>query len=440
MDTVNNSNVVAKSANSGTSQYEEKLLLPLPKWKVWYVMIIIFLLMFFDYTTRQAVAPLFPLIKKEFDLSDAQLGLISAVTQLAIGLLAIPLSYVIDRWRRGKMISLMAIVWSIASLFSGLASNFTMLLTGRAMLGVGEASYNSGAQTMIMATINRHRRATVTGFLFTGMVLGIAGGMVLGGWLGQSYGWRNTFMILAVPGIVLALLAWFIPDYKNQSKANEQGFSGAGFRATLAALITNKSVVTLTISAILVTFANYTVLTWFPTYLTRYADMNVATAGAMSGLVLLFGLVGMPLGGWLGDLVSRRNPKYKIIVIGISTLVAGVGQVFALWLNMWPLFILSTLGIFMLQPCQQILFQELVPSYQRASVYGFWFGVTLLLGSFPAPYVIGAISDATNLKVAFWVSAGVSTLAVFGYPLVYGFFNKDYAQARKKEQEVIAIT
>ncbi|MFA5079503.1 MAG: MFS transporter, partial [Dehalococcoidia bacterium] len=115
---------------------EEKLLLPLPKWKMWYVMVVLYVLYFLDFATRAVVSPMFPILKKDLGLSDAQLGWLSTIVLAMVGLLSIPLSYFIDRWRRGRMLSLMSIVWSIASFFSGLSANFTQLLVPRGILAV----------------------------------------------------------------------------------------------------------------------------------------------------------------------------------------------------------------------------------------------------------------------------------------------------------------
>ncbi|MFA5065238.1 MAG: MFS transporter [Dehalococcoidia bacterium] len=421
----------------GAGDTEEKLLLPLPKWKIWYIMVVIFILLFFDFATRVVVGPLFPLIKAEFNLTDAQLGLLNTVTLIMVTVLAMPLSYVIDRWRRGKMMSLMAIVWSLASLVSGLATNFGVLLTGRAALGVAEASYNSGGQTMIMATIKKRRRTTVTGFLYTGMMLGIAGGMALGGVLGAKYGWRNTLLILAVPGLLFGILAWFMPDFKNPAKS-AQG-AGAGIGAVLKSFVTNKSVMLMVIAYAFVNFLIYTTLSWLPTYLIRYDGMDIAKAGSMAGVVMVTALIAMPIGGWLGDMAARKSARTKILVILLATTIGTIADAFAVLFNFWPLFIVGALGVSTLIPPQQVSLQELVPAHQRASVFGFYYAGIFILGGLWAPFAVGAISDAVDLKTAFWVAIGIAAVAIIVYAFVYKSFNNDYFRARQQEQDAAAL-
>jgi len=125
-----------EAMNRPGEEAEEKLLLPLPTWKLWYTMIILYLLYFLDFATRAVISPMFPILKQEMGLSDTQLGWLSTIVLAMVSLLAIPLSYFIDRWSRSKMISLMSFVWSAGSFFSGLSNTFTQLLITRGYWGL----------------------------------------------------------------------------------------------------------------------------------------------------------------------------------------------------------------------------------------------------------------------------------------------------------------
>ena len=412
---------------------DEKLLLPLPGWKVWYVMVIIGILLFIDMATRNVVGPLFPLIKKEFNLLDSQLGLINTVVLIIVTVLAMPLSYLIDRWSRSKMASLMAIIWSIGSLVSGWASSFIVLLLGRGLLGVAEASYNSVGQTYIMAAVKKKFRATVTGFLTMGMTLGIAGGALLGGSLGSAYGWRNTLLILAIPGIIFGILAWFLPDYKSVVKTKSGTSSVVGFGTTLKELFKNKSVVLIVIGGGLVNYLVYTIISWLPTYLMRFKEMSMAQAGEMTGLVLVAGIVGAPLGGWLGDFAGRKNNRGKIVVIIVAAILTALSTFGGVLFDFWPLFILTVLFIYLLIPSAYVAIQELVPAHQRASAFGFYYSGVFILGVAWAPWAAGAISDATNLRISFWVAAAVVSVSIILFVATYYSYKGDYENARKRE-------
>jgi predicted MFS family arabinose efflux permease len=424
---------VHKATASGE---EEKLLLPLRKWQIWYVMIVVFILLVADFMTRLAIAPLFPLIKKEFDISDAQLGLLSTIVLVTVTICAIPLSYLIDRWRRGKMISLMALVWSLASLASGLASNYATLFASRATLGVAEASYNSAGQTMIMATIKKKFRMTMSGLLFTGMTLGSALGLALGGVLGARYGWRTTLMMLAIPGVIFGILAWFMPDYKNPPRGEKGSAGDVRFGQTFKQLLKNKTLLFIIIAYSFIMFIQYMGVTWMPMYLIRYLNMDMATAGTIAGVMGLVGIVAMPIGGWIGDVVARKGPRNKIVVIWFSTLLIVVAYGMAVLLNYWPLFLVSNIGLCLTIPLQQVAIQEVVPVNQRASAFGLYYAGIFILGGLWSPYVIGAISDAINLQAGFLAGIGWCCIALFLYPFAYKFFNNDYNLARQQETDL----
>jgi len=417
---------------------EEKLLLPLPKWKFWYVMIVLYVLYFLDFATRAVVSPMFPVLKAELGLSDAQLGWLSTIVLAMVGLLSIPLSYFIDRWRRGRMLSLMSIVWSVASFFSGLSVNFTQLLVTRGILGVGEASFNSGGQSLIMAMVKKARRATVTGLWTTATSLGMAFGMVIGGWVAVNMGWRMAFMVVAIPGIIFGILAWFMPDYKNRPK-DQNGAVGAAtmsFGSTMKAILTNKTAVALFISFGLLYYFLNTIVYWLPTYFNRYMGMDVTTAGSLTAVVMISALIGSPLGGWLGDLISRKNPANKMLLCWICVCLSIVCYVCAIIFNTWPLFFVVTFFSYMYIPAQHTASQEIVPFYLRASTYGVYIFCMFFLGGLWGPAVTGMVSDASNLQMGFWVNGGVAVLGSIGYFVTYKLFNKDYAKARKLEEGV----
>lgn len=414
---------------------DEKLLLPLPKWKLWYTMIILYLLYFLDFATRAVISPMFPILKKDLGLTDSQLGWLSTVVLAIVCVLAIPLSYFIDRWSRRKMISLMSIVWSAGSFFSGLSTNFTQLLLTRGILGVGEASFTSAGQAMIMATIKKARRATVTGIWTTASSLGMACGMLVGGFVATRYGWHAAFMAVAVPGLVLGILAWFLPDFKQQLQTGGPSSSSdkLSFNSIIRDLVRNKTLVSLCISFGLAYFFSNTIIYWLPTYFIRYMDMDVARAGAMTAGVLVTALLAAPLGGFLGDRISRKNPRNKILLCWISIIAALATFMLAIFLNFWMLFFIVTFFLFLFVPVQQIVCQEIVPFYQRATAYGVYVFCMFFLGGLWGPAVTGMISDAYNLQVAFWINGAVLLIASLGYLFMYRFYQADYTRARELE-------
>lgn len=419
---------------------DEKLILKLPAWKIWYMMVVLYILLMLDFATRTVISPMFPILKTELGLTDTQLGWLSTVVLAMVGLLSIPLSYVIDRWRRGKMISLMSIVWSIASFCSGLVTNFGQLVSARAVLGVGEASFNSAGQSLLMASIKKSRRATLTGIWTTASAVGTAIGMLIGGAVALKYGWRAAFMAVAIPGILFGILAWFIPDYKNQPRSASMQANGMtlSFGGIMKEFLKNKTLVTLFISFGLVYLFSMSIMYWLPTYFNRFMGMDVALAGTLTGAIMLTALIASPVGGLIGDRISKNQPRNKILLCWVCIIVSLIGFICAVLFNLWWLFFIVIFCQFAFIPVQHIVSQEVVPFYQRATAYGAYIFSMFFFGGLWGPALTGAISDAANLQTAFWVIGAVLLIASIGYLIMYRTFDADYYDARKKEEGVDA--
>ena len=131
----------------------------------WIVFLLTFGLLLSDYMSRQVLSAVFPFLKAEWALSDTQLGSLTSVVALAVGILAVPLSLLADRWGRVRAIVLMAVVWSVATAASAFAAGYDQLLLSRVFIGVGEAAYGSVGLAVVLAVFPAYRRAAFTGAL-----------------------------------------------------------------------------------------------------------------------------------------------------------------------------------------------------------------------------------------------------------------------------------
>ena len=159
-----------------------------------------------NYLDRQIFAILLQSIKVEMALSDTQLGLVSGLAfALFYTTFGLPLAYLADRANRKRLIIASLSLFSVMTYACGLAQNFWHLLLARAV-GIGEAGTNPASIAMISDMYPADRR-TPMAFFALGLNIGIFAAFFFGGWLAQNYGWRATFQIVAVPGLVLAVLA-----------------------------------------------------------------------------------------------------------------------------------------------------------------------------------------------------------------------------------------
>ena len=134
----------------------------------WVVFTLTFGLLLSDYMSRQVLSSVFPFLKLEWALTDTQLGALTSVVALTVGLLAVPLSLLGDRWGRVKSIVLMAVIWSLATAASAIAANYEQLMLARVFIGVGEAAYGSVGLAVVLAVFPAYRRASFTGAFMAG--------------------------------------------------------------------------------------------------------------------------------------------------------------------------------------------------------------------------------------------------------------------------------
>src|SRR6478735_2133013 len=147
----------------------------------WIVFALTFGLLLSDYMSRQVLSAVFPFLKTEWALSDSQLASLSSVVALMVGLLTLPLSLLADRWGRVRSLILMAVLWSIATLFCAVAANYEQLLAARFLVGVGEAAYGSVGIAVMLSVFAPRVHSTLSGAFMAGGSFGSVVGVSLGG-------------------------------------------------------------------------------------------------------------------------------------------------------------------------------------------------------------------------------------------------------------------
>ena len=179
-----------------------------------YIFILLFLLYFFDYVDRLVVTSLFPFIKADWGITDAQCGMLVSAVYWSIVIFTFPVSILVDRWSRKKSIGLIAIIWSLATAACAMTRNFSQLRAARMLIGIGEAGYAPGGTAMIAGLYPEEKRSRMMGIWNMSIPLGSAVGIALGGIIATHWGWRHAFGLVALPGLIVAILFFFVKDYK----------------------------------------------------------------------------------------------------------------------------------------------------------------------------------------------------------------------------------
>ncbi len=373
----------------------------------WLVFALSFGLLISDYMARQVLNAVFPLLKVEWSLSDAQLGLLSGIVAIMVGLLTFPLSLAADRWGRVRSLALMAILWSLATLLCAVAQSFEAMLIGRALVGIGEAAYGSVGIAVVISVFPARLRATLSAAFMAGGLFGQVLGVALGGAVAASHGWRTAFAVIGVAGLVLGLLyPIVVRERRIAALAGQAAPERVGARATsLKALVGNRSVRLAYLGSGLQLFAAGALPAWLPSYFNRYYDLPVGQAGSLAAVLLLVCGCGMIGCGMISDRLSRDRPEMKIslaagysVGAGLCLLIAmlqppGIPQLVMLGMAMF--LVAGTVG-----PVGAMV-ANLTPLAIHGSAFATLTLANNLIGLAPGPILTGRIADAIGLAEAF---------------------------------------
>jgi MFS family permease len=213
------------------------------------------------------------------------------------------------------MITLMTLVWSLATWGTGLARSFPGLVLARIAVGAGEAGYNPAGYALIAAWYPQRLRGTMVGLFNTAQPLGVGLGIMMAGHLAAQYGWRAVFGVLALPGIVLALAMLFAPDYRTRKmEGRDTREVKPGLVETLRFIAGNRTLQCIYLAQLPITAYIMACAMWGPTFFVRQYQLSTAEAASAVGMVTILGGLGALLGGLLSDRVSRDNPRGRITV------------------------------------------------------------------------------------------------------------------------------
>ncbi|MGL5812089.1 MAG: MFS transporter [Aeromonas sp.] len=413
-----------------------------PRRYAWIVFALTFGLLISDYMSRQVLNAVFPMLKGEWVLSDTQLGLLSGIVALMVGLLTFPLSLLADRFGRVKSLALMAALWSLATLGCALAQNYEQMFIARFLVGVGEAAYGSVGIAVVVSVFPREMRATLSGAFISGGLFGSVLGMASGGLLAHWLGWRWAFAGMALFGLLLAALYPLVVKESRISTPCRGAKGAAGGRNPLRSLYSSRSVISAYVGSGLQLFVGGTVIVWMPSYLNRYYGMETDKAGAAAAIIVLCSGAGMILCGMLSDRLCKARPDRKISLaiaycIGSCALLS---LAFALPFGL-PQLVLICLGMFIATGTSGPA-GAMVANLTHASVHGTAFAtLTLannLLGLAPGPFITGKVSDHIGLDNAFRLVPLISIAAAMVFLYARRHYHKDVARLEGESSPSIA--
>ncbi len=365
-----------------------------------------------NYIDRQILYAVFPPIQSELRLSDTQLGLLASAFMWVYLSTAPVFGFLADRWNRPRLVGLGVGLWSLATAYSGVARSFRELLLGRAIVGVGEASYGSIAPAMLSDGYPSDQRGRVLAIFSMAIPVGSGLGYLRGGLLERSLGWRPAFFVVGIPGL---LLTWGASRLSDPPRGVQDGAGGSGpavhtpSLADYLTLFRTRSYLLNCLAMTSMTFAVGGLAAWVPSYLVRVRGMGLAEANLVFGLLtLVSGIGGTLLGGWLGDRLLRRVPAAYFLVsgIGLALSVPCAAAVILMHDRTWVLaaiFLAEVLIFLNTGPLNASIAAVSRPEV-RATAYAANIFIIHALGDAISPAILGILADRIGLSAAFWIA------------------------------------
>jgi len=426
---------------------------------------------------RQIMGVLIEPVKKEFGASDTAMGFLTGLAFAAFySALAIPFARYADRANRRNFVAWCCMGWSVMTGLCGMAMSFAQLALARMGVAVGEAGGSAPSLSMIADLYPRAQRSRAMSVYMLGPHLGTLFGLGAGAWIAHQYGWRTAFIVMAVPGILAALLLrwtcveplrgrWDTPaGAAGDAQANGPAAVGAGgaapqgetsqtkqpMKQVLLEVWRTPGFAWIAVAGMLFGLAGYGLGIWGTAFLVRTHGLNLRDAGILVGLTGgVAAIVGALASGWLTDKLVARDPRWQMGVPIVGTAIAiPLGLAYLLWPagDFWQVgalkvpvamafsLLFSVFAVWWTAPSYAAI-TTLVGAHRRAtSVAVYNLGLTVC-GIGLGPFSVGILSDlltpafgALSLRWALVILMGGFVLAMFALILAA----RPYARALEK--------
>jgi MFS transporter, Spinster family, sphingosine-1-phosphate transporter len=387
----------------------------------YYVLFVLFSANLLNYIDRQVIYAVFPLIRDDLQISDTALGTLGSVFMISYMLSAPLFGWIGDRVRRVRVASAGLLAWSMATAGAGFSFGYGSLLAARAMVGIGEASFGTVSPGLLADFFSRAVRGKILALFYLAIPVGSALGYLFGGLIGHNFGWHAAFLVVGIPGLLVALPLWKLREplrgVSDAAPETPNVFSPRSYRQFLS----NRSFIFNTLSMTAMTFALGGLAQWFPTFLFRMHGLDVATGNIMFGLItIVAGISGTITGGWLGDYFQKKSVRGYLFVAGWGFLTAVPLVVVALAADSVTVCLtaafIAEFFLFLSTGPQNTTIINVTAPEVRAMAFALNIFVIHALGDAVSPVIIGALSDASDLRNALLITpAAVLLAAAFSF-------------------------
>jgi MFS family permease len=370
-----------------------------------------------NYVDRQIIYAVFPLIKDAFALTDTSLGFLGSSFMICYMLSAPALGWLGDRASRVKLASAGLAVWSVATSLSGFAARYHSLLLARVSVGIGEASFGTVSPGLLSDYFPKEMRGRILSYFYLAIPVGSAFGYLLGGILGEKFGWQAAFLIVGLPGALLAVPLWLLHE-PERGATEIIPAAATPTRTDYASLFSNRPYIINTMAMTAMTFAMGGLAQWVPTFLYRIHELDLRVANTyFGGITVVAGVSGTLVGGWLGDFLQGKMRRGYLLVSGWGFVIGAPLAVYAL---VTPSAITCLAAMFFAEfflflntgPLNTVIVNVTAPAL-RARAFAVNIFIIHALGDAISPAMLGWLSDIWGLRNALLITPAAFVAASF---------------------------
>jgi MFS family permease len=398
-----------------------------------YALLLLLTVNLLNYIDRQIIYAVFPLIKNDFRLTDTELGFLGSAFMVCYMLSAPAFGLLGDSMNRVKLASAGLAIWSVATSLACFASRYLTLLLARVSVGIGEASFGTVSPPLLADYFPKEKRGWVLSCFYLAIPVGSALGYLLGGILGQRFGWPAAFLIVGIPGVLLAIPVWLLHEPQRGGSEEKVLEDVWQTRIGCRSLFSNRPYIINTLAMTAMTFAMGGLAQWVPTFLYRIHELDLVQANTFfGGITVLAGVTGTLTGGRLGDFLQRKTNRGYLLVSGWGFLLGAPLAAYAL---VTPILNNCLIAIFFAEfflflntgPLNTIIVNFTHPSV-RARAFAVNIFIIHALGDAISPTILGWMSDLWGLRYSLLITPIAIFIAAFFCFLCGRFVGQDNDQ------------
>lgn len=398
---------------------------------------ILYLMFVGDFISRVGINSIFPILQKQLNITDSQLGILSGVVLLRMASFVLIISYLGEKTSKRNVIAISALIWGVGSLFSGFASGFILLVLSRFFVGIGNSAYAPLATSTLTGLYDKSKWGKVIGLFNTAMTVGGAIGGILFVKIASTFGWRAGFYFIGVVSIVLSGLSLIIPDNRVKDNKNNNKNNVVSVKIAFKSIISNKALIIMCIGAGTAIMALTAINSWMSIYLVREMNLSITTVANLISIMALLSVVGFPIGGILLDILCKKSKKSRVLFPAVCITLTGIFYFIGFYFKSIPVILFAATLYTFGGTAFHTATQELVPTQLRSISYGTYVVFIQFLGAL-GPIFTGAISQAFGIGIAILIVQAFFILSAIILVISSIFYIKCFEEARAEDMVEVA--